>query len=46
MEGVDAATKEEERIIPAMERTASEQLGDGTMITTVGHVDLILSTPV
>ena len=25
---------------------ASDQLGDGTMITTVGHVDLILSIPV
>jgi hypothetical protein len=42
----DAATKEEKRVIPPMERMVLDALEDGTMTITVGPVDLILSTTV
>jgi hypothetical protein len=37
----DAVAKEEADPMSVMERTASEPLEDGTMTTTVGHVDYI-----
>jgi hypothetical protein len=41
-----AAAKEDRRTTPATARMESATAGDMTMITTVGHADLISSTAV
>jgi signal-transduction protein with cAMP-binding, CBS, and nucleotidyltransferase domain len=43
---VGEAVEEDKSTFPAMERMAFEQRVDGVMITTVGHVGLILNTTV